>query len=106
MRKAEVYLNGILAGILIELSRNEYVFRYDDEYYTDASKPAISLTLPKSKQEYKSEYLFPFFFHMLSEGHNRKVQSRYLHIDENDHFGIMLATAQCDVPGAVTVKPI
>lgn len=49
---------------------------------------------------------FPFFSNMLSEGRNRAVQSRLLHIDENDHFGILLATAQTDVAGAVTVKPL
>jgi serine/threonine-protein kinase HipA len=43
---------------------------------------------------------------MLSEGANRQVQSMLLHIDENDDFGIMLATAQCDTIGAVTIKPI
>ena len=36
---------------------------------------------------------------------NRQVQSMLLHIDENDDFGIMLATAQHDTIGAVTVKP-
>lgn len=54
----------------------------------------------------RSAYLFPFFSNMLSEGRNRIVQSRMLHIDENDHFGILLATAQTDVAGAVTVKPL
>jgi serine/threonine-protein kinase HipA len=29
-----------------------------------------------------------------------------LHIDENDDFGILLATAQLDTIGAVTIKPI
>ena len=29
-----------------------------------------------------------------------------LHIDETDHFGILLETAQTDVAGAVTVKPL
>jgi serine/threonine-protein kinase HipA len=43
---------------------------------------------------------------MLSEGANRQVQSTLLHIDEKDDFGIMLATAQYDTIGAVTVKPI
>ncbi len=43
---------------------------------------------------------------MLMEGRNREVQSRMLHIDENDDFGILLATAQTDVAGAVTVKPL
>ena len=43
---------------------------------------------------------------MLSEGSNRQIQSMLLHIDENDDFGIMLATAQTDTIGAVTVKPM
>ena len=34
------------------------------------------------------------------------MQSMLLHIDEKDDFGIMLATAQYDTIGAVTVKPI
>jgi len=106
MRKAAVYLRGEYAGELTELSRKEYLFRYDDDYFADQEKPAISLTLSKTQQEYRSEYLFPFFFNMLSEGSNRMAQSRMLHIDENDHFGILLATAQTDVSGAVTVKPL
>jgi serine/threonine-protein kinase HipA len=43
---------------------------------------------------------------MLSEGVNRKLQSLYLRIDENDHFGLLAATAQTDTIGAITVKPI
>ena len=52
------------------------------------------------------DYLFPYFFNMLSEGANRQVQSTLLHIDEKDDFGIMLATAQYDTIGAVTIKPL
>lgn len=106
MRRGKVYLRGDYAGEVVEVSPSEYLFRYDDAYFFDSSKQAISLTLDKSRQEYHSEYLFPFFFNMLSEGSNRQAQSRLLHIDENDHFGILLATAQTDVVGAVTVKPI
>lgn len=106
MRKAAVYLRGDLAGELTEVSRREFIFRYNDDYFADQDKPAISLTLNKTQQEYRSEYLFPFFFNMLSEGSNRMAQSRMLHIDENDHFGVLLATAQTDVSGAVTVKPL
>ena len=106
MRKAAVYLRGEYAGELTEVTRNEYIFKYDNDYFENVNKPAISLTLPKSQKEFCSEYLFPFFFNMLSEGSNRIVQSRMLGIDENDHFGILLATAQYDVAGAVTVKPL
>jgi len=102
----EIYRNGTLAGTLTEENRQHYVFRYDDHYFNDVHKPAISLTLPKSQKEYASEFLFPFFFNMLSEGVNRKLQSRQLRIDEADHFGLLMATAQYDAIGAVTVKPI
>jgi HipA-like protein len=102
----EIYRNGILAGILTEENRQRYVFRYDDKYFNDASNPGISLTLPKTQKEYSSEFLFPFFFNMLSEGVNRKLQSTLLRIDEEDNFGLLAATAQYDTIGAITVKPI
>jgi len=106
MRKIEVFRNGVLAGILTEINRNSYVFSYDDSYFNDSTKPAISLTLPKNQKEYRSEYLFPFFYNLLSEGVNRALQSRYLKIDENDSFGFLMATAQYDTIGAITVKPV
>ena len=106
MRSLEVYRNGIFAGHLIEENRTQYIFRYDERYYVDDSYAAISLTLPKSQMEYHSEFLFPVFFHLLSEGVNRKLQCNHWKIDEEDHFGILAATAQVDSIGAVTVKPI
>jgi HipA-like protein len=106
VRAIEIYRNGILAGTLTEENRQRYVFRYDDNYFNDANKPGISLTLPKTQKEYSSEFLFPFFFNMLSEGVNRKLQSTQLRIDEEDNFGLLAATAQFDTIGAITVKPI
>ena len=106
MRAMKIYYKGIPAGILTEVNRQQYVFRYEDNYFRDPNQPAISLTLPKTQQEYKSEYLFPFFFNMLSEGVNRKLQSSLLKIDEADHFGMLMETAQYDTIGAVTVKPV
>lgn len=106
MRAMEIYRNGMLAGILTEESRKQYVFTYDNSYYHDPTCPAVSLTLPKTQKEYRSDYLFPFFFNMLSEGVNRKLQSTQLRIDEEDHFGLLLATAQYDTIGAITIKPI
>lgn len=105
MRKAIVYYKEHKAGELIEVSSTEYIFRYSDDYYNDNSLPEISLTLPKKQQEYHSINLFPFFYNMLSEGSNRSIQSRLLKIDENDNFGLLLATAQTDTLGAITVKP-
>jgi len=106
MRAMEIYRNGIIAGTLTEENRQHYVFKYDDKYFNDASKAAISLTLPKTQKEYSSKFLFSFFFNMLSEGVNRKLQSTQLRIDEEDNFGLLAATAQYDTIGAITVKPI
>ncbi|NLB27252.1 MAG: phosphatidylinositol kinase [Bacteroidales bacterium] len=106
MRVLEIYRNGILAGILTEENHQHYIFRYDDNYFNDSDKPPISLTLPKTQKEYSSSFLFPFFFNMLSEGENKKLQSTQLKIDEEDSFGLLAATAQYDTIGAVTVKPI
>ena len=106
MRKAAVYRNGVLAGTLTEAAKNHFVFRYTDAYFNNAQQPDVSLTIPKTRQEHTSAFLFPFFFNMLSEGVNRKLQCTQLRIDEKDHFGLLMATAQYDTIGAVTIKPL
>jgi serine/threonine-protein kinase HipA len=106
MRRAAVYIKGSIAGYLTEENRNSYSFRYDNDYFNDNSTQPVSVTLPKNNQEYKSNHLFPFFFNMLSEGANRKLQSKLLKIDKEDHFGILLATAEFDTIGCVTVRRI
>ena len=106
MRKCKVYVNGIEAGLLTE-NRNprEYVFKYRHDYLEN-NLPPVSLTMPLREEEYRSGVLFPYFFNLLSEGENRAMQSSLLHIDKDDDFGILLATAQYDTVGAVTVKPV
>lgn len=104
MRKGKVFLNHAFAGTITETPGEGYSFIYDDLFYADKSLPAISLTLPKTQKEYHSRTLFPFFSNMLSEGYNRRFQARLHHLDVDDDFGILLATAYCDTAGAVTVE--
>lgn len=106
MRQAEIYSNTEFVGILSEIDNGRYSFRYDDKYFQDSTKLSISLSLPKTTQEYESNTLFPFFFNMLSEGANKAVQCRTLKIDEDDYFGLLLATAHTDTIGAITVRKI
>lgn len=106
MRVAEVYYNRIPAGKLKEENRNSYTFIYYDDYYKDQEMPSISLTMPKTQKGHQSDYLFPFFYNMLSEGVNKTLQSRQLQIDEDDSFGLLLATAGSNTIGAITIKPI
>lgn len=100
-----VLMNNEVAGKLTFQDR-VFTFRYDDEYFRNSEKKAISVTFPKTRQAYQSKELFPFFFNMLSEGVNRKLQCRQLKIDENDYFGLLLATGGIETIGAVSVKMI
>ena len=106
MRAAKVYVNKILAGTLTENSDGSFTFCYDGDYFANPAYSSISLTLPKSQREYSSKTLFPFFSNMLSEGVNREVQSRRFKIDEKDGFGLLIATANVDTIGAVTIERI
>lgn len=106
MRSAKVYMKGIEAGIITENDNGSYSFEYNPEYFANTSMPEVSLTLPKTQVRFTSDYLFPFFFSLLSEGANKETQCRMLKIDEKDFFGLLLATTSNDTIGAVTVKPI
>ena len=104
--RAGVYNNGILAGILEKQLDGAYSFEYDEVYLQNDKNPSISLTLPRSIIKHQSEKLFAFFYGLLSEGVNKNIQCRLLKIDENDHFGRLLLTAQEDNIGSITVKPL
>jgi serine/threonine-protein kinase HipA len=106
MRQALVLSNNIVAGRLIETDERHYIFRYDEDYLFNSELRAISLAFPKRKEEYTSDELFPFFFNMLSEGSNKALQCRTLKIDENDSFGLLLATAKYDTIGAITIQEL
>ena len=43
---------------------------------------------------------------MLSEGANKALQCTTLKIDENDAFGLLIATATNDTIGAITVEKL
>jgi serine/threonine-protein kinase HipA len=102
--QAEVLDNGQRVGVL-SYDGKIYRFRYDDASFR-STDPPVSLSLPKNQQEYVSSYLFPFFFGLLSEGTNKSMQLRGLHLDEGDEFGRLLETAQAQTIGAITVRKL
>ncbi|MCH7413739.1 HipA N-terminal domain-containing protein [Belliella sp. R4-6] len=106
MRQARVLRNGELVGILTQFGAKEYTFSYDQEWFSNPGKPALSLTLPKKQKDYQADHLFPFFFNMLSEGANLKLQSRQFQIDESDYFGLLLHTARHETIGSITVEAL
>jgi len=106
MRQVGVYYNDMLAGVLTELHPGKgYTFLYDSGYLL-SDGPSVSVTLPRRKDAYESDELFPFFTNMIPEGANRSVICRALRIDEEDFFGILSAMADKDFIGAIHVKSL
>ena len=104
MRQAVVFMNNVPAGVLTEYDDRSFSFRYEDNYFVDSSKPAVSLTLPKNKQEYVAGAMFPFFYNMISEGANKEYQAHLFHTDENDNLKILVESASHDNIGAISFK--
>lgn len=103
MRRAKVFYKNEHAGTLSQLDDGSFEFAYLDVWVLNPAKPAVSLTLPKTLEPYRSSFLFPFFFNMLPEGSNKESVCFHLRIDQDDHFGILLATSKTDTIGAVRV---
>ena len=103
MRTAQIFYNGRLAGLLSK-SGGIYRFAYDKAYLAAANNRPVSLTLPLREAPYESDVLFPAFVNLLSEGANKAMQTRLLKIDENDYFGLLLATAGGDRIGPLAIK--
>jgi serine/threonine-protein kinase HipA len=106
MRRAKILYKNQEAGILIQQNDGSFTFKYDNLWMSDDSKPSISLTLPKSQQEYHSDFLFPFFYNMLPEGVNKQIVCNLNKLDLSDYFGILLTTAKSDNIGAINVIKI
>lgn len=104
MRSVNVYNNDTFAGILTEMDCGMYSFRYNDDYFCDDSMPEISVTIPKTQQEYISDSIFPLFTNMLPEGGNRRVVCRLFKVDETDFFGLLMAMRGADFIGAINVR--
>lgn len=101
MRKANILVNGMKAGILQELGGTRYQFTYLDNYHG----PSISLTMPLTKKTYDFNGFPPFFEGLLPEGMMLEALLRKYKIDSNDYFGQLIIVGH-DVVGAVTIEEL
>lgn len=106
MRQAKVFYKNKEAGLLTQNDDASFVFLYIESWLIDNQKPSISLTLPKQKEAFYSEYLFAFFYNMLPEGTNKEMVCKHHKIDTNDYFGLLLTIAQNDMIGAISLIKI
>ena len=101
MRKADVYQQGTLAGILEELDQNRYRLSYGPGYQ---GRP-ISLALPVREAPYEFDKFPPVFEGLLPEGLQLESMLRRYKIDKKDLFK-QLVTVGEDVVGSLTIKEV
>ena len=99
MRKARIFVHGILAGILEELDFKHYRLMYISGYHG----PPVSLTMPTIQSTYEFDRFPPFFEGLLPEGPMLTGLLRHYKLDRDDYFGQVLKIGQ-DVVGAVTIE--
>ena len=103
MRRAEIYLQGYLAGMLEE-RESGYIFTYDQEYLKQTDAVAISLSLPLQASPFEDKRLFPFFDGWIPEGWLLDIVEQTWKLDPRDRMGLLLACCR-DCIGAVSVVP-
>lgn len=110
MRTALVSIKGIPAAHLSETAPSgtigAYRLVYLSDYLTRPAARPVSLLLPLQEAAYEAPFLFPVFDNMLPEGDFCRRICRAFRLDEDDRFGILLALAQQDSIGDITLTRI
>lgn len=102
MKRAKVFVNGVLAGEIQEIERaKKYRYVYLDDY----EGPSVSLQMPITQSVYDYDKFPPFFEGLLPEGMMLEGLLRQTKIDRNDLLGQLIAVGG-DLVGNVTVKAI
>ena len=100
MRRAKVFVDGTLAGHLIEFEKNRrYEFVYSEEY----TGQSISLTMPLTKRVYPFDRFPPFFDGFLPEGFMLEALLMKGKIDSDDRFE-QLVRVGGELVGNITVE--
>ena len=102
MRKAKVFVKGIEAGILCEISQEtEYSFEYLEDY----TGLEVSRTMLPLQQKFTFNKFPPFFEGLLPEGIQLAGLLKMNKIDGNDLFSQLMAVGD-ELVGAITIKEI
>jgi serine/threonine-protein kinase HipA len=105
MRKAEVYYQNELAGLLTETDDGHYIYQYNDNYIKKYPSQFLSFTIPVRTKPYEDKQLFAFFEGLIPEGWLLDIASKSWKINPNDRMGLLMACCQNCI-GAVSIKPI
>ena len=100
MKKANIFVDGQLAGQLEEIIRGkQYIFTYLENY----GGQSVSLAMPITQQVYTFDRFPPFFEGLLPEGMMLESLLRLEKLDRDDLLGQLITTGH-DLVGNVTVE--
>ncbi len=100
MRRANVFVHDIPAGILEEIKKGTF---YRFTYHLYYNGPSVSLTMPLKQGVFEYNKFPPFFEGLLPEGYNLAALLKNRKIDRNDFFSQLTAVGM-DMVGTVTVE--
>lgn len=103
-RTLSVWWEGVVVGTLQVNQYGEMRFAYSPEWLSDASRPAISFSLPKRPEPFKQRQCRPFFAGLLPEESQRDVIAGTLGISKRNDFAFLEALGG-DVAGALSLWP-
>jgi serine/threonine-protein kinase HipA len=102
VKRAEVSMHGMPAGILEEIEAGEkYRFTYLENY----QGPPVSLTMPVEEKEFVYDHFPPYFDGLLPEGLLLEGLLKQRKIDKYDYLSQLIAVGN-DLVGAVTIQEI
>ncbi len=100
MKKANVFVNKVLAGYLIEMEKRT---QYEFHYLMDYIGPSISLTMPTTQKIYYFDRFPVFFEGFLPEGMMLEAFLKKTKIDSDDLFEQLMRLGK-ELVGDVTVE--
>ena len=104
-RFLNVFWDGRLVGQVKEAGRFNLAFQYDRDWLEDDSAPAISISLPKSKEIQKTQRATAFFANLGYEGQSgRELIESHRLAEGHLLFGFLARFAQ-DTAEALVIQP-
>jgi serine/threonine-protein kinase HipA len=103
-RTLSVWWDGVVVGTLQVNQHGQMRFTYASGWLADASRPAISFSLPKQEQPFTQRHCRPFFAGLLPEEAQRDVIAGALGISKGNDFAFLEALGG-DVAGALSLWP-
>ncbi|ODS57377.1 MAG: kinase [Acidobacteria bacterium SCN 69-37] len=103
-RTLSVWWDGVVVGTLQVNQHGQMRFTYAADWLADASRPAISFSLPKREQPFTQRQCRPFFAGLLPEEAQRDVIAGALGISKGNDFAFLEALGG-DVAGALSLWP-